>query len=195
MAPYASSVELKAVLRITDADDDATLQLALDAATFGIDLAIGGIPLHATQRLCTGVAATDVLTATAHGLTDGTAVQFLQVTGGSGLSVGTQYYVRDATTDTFKLALTVGGTAVDFSTNLTAPSWIVERQQLDPVPSVAKLACTIQATRYFKRKDAAFGVLGSPEFGTFSRLQSKLDPDVELLLDGLGERQRWGTTV
>jgi len=67
--------------------------------------------------------------------------------------------------------------------------------QLSPAPASIKLACKLQATRWFKRKDAAFGVLGSPEFGTFSRLQAKLDPDVELLLDGYGERLRYGTTV
>lgn len=194
MASYASLAELKTALRISDADDDAALQLALDAATWGIDLAVGGVALHAAQLVCTGVAATDVLTATAHGLADGTAVQFSALTGGTGLTVGAQYYVRDATADTFKLATLPGGSAVDFSTNLTE-GWLQQRQALYPVPAAAKQACQLQAIRFFKRKDAAFGVLGSPEFGTFSRLQSKLDPDVELLLDGLGERTRWGTTV
>ena len=112
MASYASLAELKAVLRITDTDDDVSLQLCLDAATTLLDQAMG-----------------------------------------------------------------------------------TEGAQLSPVPDSIKLACELQATRLFKRKDAAFGVLGSPEFGTFSRLQSKLDPDVELLLGTHGERLRYGTTV
>lgn len=194
MASYASLAELKAVLRITDTDDDVLLQLGLDAATDAIDRAVGGLSSGAASLLVTGTAATDLFTSTAHGLTDGTAVQFTQLAGGAGLVVGTQYYVRDAAADTFKVALQVGATAVDFTTNLTE-GWVIERQALYPVPAPARLACELQATRFFKRKDAAFGVLGSPEFGTFSRLQAKLDPDVELLLDGLGERQRWGTTV
>lgn len=195
MTSYASSAELKAVLRITDTDDDAAIQLALDAATFGIDLAIGGIPLHGATLSVTGSAGTDTITYTAHGLAAGAAVQFLTLVGGTGLTVGTQYYVINPTANDFQVALTPGGTFVGFSTNITAGTWITERQQLDPVPPAAKLACQLQAIRYFKRKDAAFGVLGSPEFGTFSRLQSKLDPDVELMLDGLGARQRWGTTA
>jgi hypothetical protein len=194
MASYASLAELKAILRITDTDDDALLQLALDAATYGIDLAIGGVASGAAQLLVTVTAASDVISRTAHGLTDTTAVQFSSLAGGAGLVVGTQYYVRDSAADTFKLAAQVGGAVVDFTTNITE-GWLGARQALYPIPPVAKLACEIQATRFFKRKDAAFGVLGSPEFWTYSRLQSKLDPDVELLLDGVGDRQRWGTTV
>lgn len=112
MASYASLAELKAVLRITDSDDDTALQLCLDAATTLIDQAMG-----------------------------------------------------------------------------------TEAAQLSPVPAAIKLACELQATRFFKRKDAAFGVLGSPEFGTYSRLQDRLDPDVELLLGTHGERLAYGTTV
>ena len=65
--------------------------------------------------------------------------------------------------------------------------------QLDPVPASIKLACEIQASRWFKRQDAPFGVLGSPEFGNYSRLLDRLDPDVVMLLDGYGSRKRYGT--
>lgn len=67
----------------------------------------------------TGVASTDVLTSNSHGYSDGMTVALLAPTTGSlptGLSADTIYYVRDATTNTFKLAATPGGTAI----NLTA---------------------------------------------------------------------------
>lgn len=57
------------------------------------------------------------------------------------------------------------------------------------VPDEVKLATVIQAIRLFKRKDAPFGVAGSPETGSEMRLLSKLDPDVELLLRPL--RRTW----
>lgn len=72
------------------------------------------------RRTVTGVAATDVLTSTAHGLVADEPVVFRGVTGGTGLTAGTTYYARDITANTFKVAATVGGAAVNFTTDLTA---------------------------------------------------------------------------
>jgi hypothetical protein len=63
-----------------------------------------------------GEADDDTLTKSSHGLVDGTAVFFLAGTGFTGLTAGRRYFVRDAATNTFKLAATSGGSAV----NLTA---------------------------------------------------------------------------
>ena len=64
----------------------------------------------------TAVAATDVITSNSHGLSDGDAV-FVHSFGTlpGGLSAGTVYYVRDSTTNTFKLAATSGGSAIDIT--------------------------------------------------------------------------------
>ena len=51
-------------------------------------------------------------------------------------------------------------------------------------PDVVREACLIQTARVFKRKDASFGVAGSPELGQQSPL-NKLDFDVELMLQGV----------
>lgn len=70
----------------------------------------------------TGVAATNVLTsASAHGLTSGRKVRFSALTGGTGLLVGTDYWVISSglTTTAFKVSLTQGGAEVDFSTAVT----------------------------------------------------------------------------
>ena len=49
------------------------------------------------------------------------------------------------------------------------------------IPYEVALACKIQAARLFVRKQSPFGIAGSVELGTV-RLNSRLDPDVEMLL-------------
>jgi len=66
----------------------------------------------------TAEADTDVFTADEHGLTDGLTVVVFDTLGAvlpTGVTEGTIYYVRDSTTDTFKLALTSAGTAINIS--------------------------------------------------------------------------------
>ena len=65
--------------------------------------------------------------------------------------------------------------------------------QFSPVPSSVKLATELQASRWAKRRDAPFGVAGSPELGSELRILAKLDPDVQILLGGQGELTRYGT--
>jgi hypothetical protein len=50
------------------------------------------------------------------------------------------------------------------------------------VPTSIKQANLIQAARFVKRRDAAFGVAGSPDMGNELRLLAKLDPDVALIV-------------
>lgn len=85
--------------------------------------------------------------------------------------------------------------AIDAATEAIDKACDTETTQMTPVPAMVKLACEIQAERWFKRRDAPFGVLGSQEFGNYTRLQAALDPDVQLMLGGQGERLRSGTTV
>jgi len=58
-----------------------------------------------------------LITSTAHGLID-TQIITVSNTGGAlptGITVGEEYYVRDKTTNTFKLALSSGGTAIAYT--------------------------------------------------------------------------------
>ena len=48
-------------------------------------------------------------------------------------------------------------------------------------PQAITRACMILATRYFKRKDAPFGVVGTPELG-FMRVTAR-DPEIRALLN------------
>ena len=92
-----------------------------DGAT--LDSTVG---FNGASKALTGVASTDVLTSSGHGYANGDRVKLLSLTGGAGLTAaGTlgglpAYFVRDVTTNTFKLASTSGGAAVDFSSDISA---------------------------------------------------------------------------
>lgn len=52
------------------------------------------------------------------------------------------------------------------------------------VPSVVSQACLIQSSRLFSRAASPFGIAGSPDLGTV-RLSARLDPDVQVLLSSV----------
>lgn len=58
------------------------------------------------------------------------------------------------------------------------------------IPDPVTQACVMQASRVFKRRDSPQGVLGGGDFGVV-RVTSRLDPDVEQMLD----EYRAGTTI
>src|SRR3954452_24491220 len=74
------------------------------------------------SKAVTGLASTNTFTSVAHGLTAGNRVMFTNLTGGTGLSTGTIYYViaTGLTADAFQVSATSGGAAVDFTSDLTA---------------------------------------------------------------------------
>lgn len=78
----------------------------------------------------TGVASTNVVTITGASLANGMLVNFTSLSGGSGLSAGVGYYVIDASGATCKLALTQGGSAIDFTTDITSGSVIVSIDEM-----------------------------------------------------------------
>lgn len=60
------------------------------------------------------------------------------------------------------------------------------------VPAAVHLAALIQAGRFFVRKDSLYGIAGSPDTGSETRLLAKLDPDVAL---NIGSVRRWWGAV
>jgi hypothetical protein len=50
------------------------------------------------------------------------------------------------------------------------------------VPDTVKLATKLQSSRFFKRRDAPFGIAGSPDTGSEMRLLAKVDPDLAVAL-------------
>lgn len=75
-------------------------------------------------------ATTDVITAAAHGLSNGMTIEVYNIGGAlpTGLSAGTTYFVRDAAADTFKVALTAGGGAVDITGVGTGTNYLLTRE-------------------------------------------------------------------
>ena len=50
------------------------------------------------------------------------------------------------------------------------------------VPPAITEACLLQASRIVKRRDAPFGIAGSPDLGNEIRLLAQLDPDVQRMI-------------
>jgi hypothetical protein len=80
------------------------------------------------RKACTGVASTDIITATEgpHGFANGQRLCFLSLTGGAGLQaqtlsvIATVYFAISATSTTFQVSTTSGGSAVNFTTDISA---------------------------------------------------------------------------
>lgn len=68
---------------------------------------------------CTFQDAGDTVTKTAHGLANGTRISFATIVTTTGISINTIYYVINATTDTFQVATTAGGSALPLTNNGT----------------------------------------------------------------------------
>lgn len=74
----------------------------------------------ATPKNFMSIASSDTVYAAGHGWIDTQKIVFYNGTPPGGLTEGTTYFVRDATTDTFKVAATSGGAAIDLT---SAPSF------------------------------------------------------------------------
>ena len=94
----------------------------------------------------TGDASTDVITATGHNYVNGQVIRFVGLAGGSGLSNATNYFVRDAATNTFKVSTTSTGAAVNFTTNITSGSAIAVQETVTMRLRVAKFPFTAVAS-------------------------------------------------
>jgi hypothetical protein len=104
---------------------------------------------NGSYTLASGDASTDIIVASsAHNLSSGDQIQFSALTGGTGLSTGTDYYIRGAnlTATNFMVATAVGGAAVNFTSNITAGTLTTVMHQLSGIkPSEALLSS--RATR------------------------------------------------
>jgi hypothetical protein len=66
----------------------------------------------------------DTFTDAGHGLSNGDAIFLQAAEMPTGLTAGRIYYVRDAATDTFKIAETPAGDAVNFTSDGTSVTWL-----------------------------------------------------------------------
>lgn len=110
---------------VTTAGKNIMLDALRSSGITHVGLLTAQTPLTAV----TAVASTDTFTKTSHGLSNGDLVILTALSGGTGLQAGNAgnadeqarvYYVIASATNTFQLALTPGGSAVDFTTDVTA---------------------------------------------------------------------------
>lgn len=71
-----------------------------------------------SRQIGSAQAAGDTITIAAHGLADTTKIVFQSGYTPAGLTANTTYFVRDTATNTFKVAATSGGSAIDITADL-----------------------------------------------------------------------------
>lgn len=79
--------------------------------SIGMQVTGTGTP-STTAVACTFTDVGDLVTKTAHGLSNGDEVSFATIVTTTGIAINTIYFVVSATTDTFQVAATTGGVAV-----------------------------------------------------------------------------------
>jgi hypothetical protein len=194
--PYVSVAELKTELDVDDSDDDLELDVAVDAASAWVTSWCGrdfnqaatatarifyvpyGSPVAEIDDIST---VTGLIVATGTG--DGTfattwvttdyQLEPLNGVNAHGLSGWPYTAIRS-----------MGGHFTPYRSDMNGPSLqVTARWGWPAVPAPVKKATLIMAARLYKRRDSAEGVLGG--FGDFGpiRVGTRLDPDVEMLLD------------
>lgn len=116
-----NSSDVSAKSRIKSVTIGAKMYLVNTTVATAVSTTAPTITTKAITSIDTG---SDVITSTAHGFSDGDRVQLVGATvEPAPLLNGRVYYVRDKTTDTFKVALTSGGTAIDITAAGTGGSF------------------------------------------------------------------------
>ncbi|MGC4942138.1 phage gp6-like head-tail connector protein [Kribbella sp. DT2] len=187
---YVTEEDLKAYLRISDSVDDMQIAWAIPAASRAVDqhcnrqFGLVDIPEARTYTASWDrgrgryvVAIDDLMTVTGLSITGDAAV--------------TDYSLQPSNADVkgkpwTSLILNEGGTRTEDGISITA------RWGWTDVPLAVQQATLLQASRFFARRDAAFGVAGSPDIGSEMRLLAKVDPDVAVVLSPY---QRWWAAV
>ena len=183
--PYVEVVDLAEFVRITDADDDTQLGLAVAAASRAIDrlcrrqFGLVAAPEVRRYRVryregCL-VAVIDDLMTTVGLLVDGLAVTGPELTPLNASADGRPW-----------TALEIDSAAVDDRGRVS----ITAQWGWTTVPDTVKEACLLQASRVFARRGAPFGVAGSPDSGSEIRLLAKVDPDVAVMLEDYRRKAR-----
>jgi hypothetical protein len=93
----------------TDSVNRQTRGLLEAISTNSVDFKSAELPT------ATGSSSDDTIASSAHGLSNGDKVQFTALTGGTGISLNTTYYVINAATNTFQISTKANGAAVTFA--------------------------------------------------------------------------------
>lgn len=195
---YASLSDFKHFIRSDGGDttDDTLMVMALDAAARAIDrtcnrtfVATSGVPsarIFTPTKVGTNymLPIDDVPTSAAPTLMFDTANSGTYNTASTGFRLGPVSAANKGLPYTHLnwYSSAVPPPMFDDSVEVTSPwGW-------DATPSTISFASMVQASRFLKRRDAPFGIAGSPELGNEMRLLAKLDPDVAVMV---GPYRRW----
>lgn len=197
---YVTDARLKAYLRIEDAEDDAEIALAVEAASRAID--------HSTGRQFGQVAAPEARLYEVALVSPGPAYEsFVSIDDLMDTTGMTAHYSNSYTDPVYDQAITdltlwpwnAPAEGKPFTRLVALSGFPLGRNRIvqvtarwgwDAVPTAIEEATLIQAARFFMRRSAPFGVAGSPEAGSELRLLERLDPDVAVLVQAY--RRHWG---
>lgn len=198
---YATTDELREFVRIDDAADDTVMETALAGASRAIDYACDPRPgrtrqfgkvdqvedrYYTVRRRGYGVPVRGHWVADVDDMASVVGLVVAADTSGTDNYVpitGTVMLPRNAAADGQPF-----GTILFSGSSLPQPPQVAEAIKVTAwwgwpaVPEAIHGACLLQASRLLSRRDAPFGVAGSPEQGTEVRLLARLDPDVEILV-------------
>jgi hypothetical protein len=198
---YASLAELRDWVGITtpgDTADDAKLTLALDVASALIDRHVGQYfaadanPVDreyvAVDDQALDVAGISTVTGLVVATDDNDDGTYETTWAGSDFRLEPANAADDARPWTRIVA--VGSRLFPTGTGRRYPGVrITAKGGWPAVPAPVKQATLIQAAFIWARKDAKFGVAGSPEFGNELRVETALDRTAQVLLEGY--RRPW----
>lgn len=135
----------------------------------------------ATGKVFSADETTNAITSTAHGFADGDRIIFRDGDAPRPLASDTVYFVRDKTNDTFKLAETSGGTAIDLAESGSGTLYAVSPMDLTG------------AAAWYVVEDKEFAdVVESP--ATLGKVSIDMTPAQTETLDR-GRRQAWFKVV
>jgi uncharacterized phiE125 gp8 family phage protein len=192
---YVTAADLKAYLRISDVVDDAQVALAITAASRAVD--------RCTNRQFGLVAAPEARVYTARwdsdrgryviDIDDLMTVTGLSITGENGvIDVFAKQPGNANLAGVPWTRLVVDPASANLPTLKEDGVTVTARYGWTTVPVAVQQATLLQASRLFTRRNAPFGVAGSPDLGSELRLLAKVDPDVEVVL---GPYRRWWGAV
>ncbi len=107
----------------------------------------------------------DTFTKTSHGLANGTVVVLSAISGGGGLVAGFPYFVIGQTANTFQLALTSGGSAIDLSSDLTSATVNALTEISGGSPAYARKTIAFSAAAASSMDDTTAPVFDVPAGG------------------------------
>jgi len=185
---YATLAEIKAELRIPDAQDDALIEQSIETASRLIDDTTGrrfyqetGVTRYYTARDVGALFVDDLVSVTTLATDLGGDRTYSEVWAPADFDLEP---INAALEGKPYLWICPAPLSARWFPHYRKSVKLVGTFGWPAVPPQVKRACRIQAARYVRRRDAIFGVIGSADMGQMQVIPT-LDPDVKLLIQPL----------